>query len=232
MTESAAPNAAPAEGQPPVAPPTAENGNVPDNNGNGSSNQGITDFDPSKLSDEQINKVLEDQRLWKTQRLSDLREQAKKGKEYETEKAKIAQEAAIKKGDFDKVLAEKDAQIQQLTEKLNNGQLDNTLRDALNKAGVKNLPAGLKLIDRANLNIGDNGQIEGLDEAVKQFTEQYPEFVSINNTSVGSPTNPSNIPSGQPVKMSDMRNPVWFNNPANAEIIRQVQLGKVQVVSD
>lgn len=230
MPEPVTPTAASGEGTPPVA---TENGNDPAQNGNGSNgNNGIPDFDPSKLSDEQINKVLEDQRLWKTDRLSQLREQAKKGKDYESEKAKLAEAEAIKKGEFDKVLAERDAKIQELSDKLTTGQLDNVIREALAKEGVTNANAGLKLIDRSKLKMSEDGQLEGLEEAMKSFATQYPELLKTNTASVGNPTNPSSVPTGEPVKMSDMRNPAWFNDPANAETIKQVQNGKVSIVND
>ena len=230
MTEPTVAPTAP-DNQPPTASPT---GTDPEKNGSEptTSTTSTPDFDPSKLSDENLTKVLEDQRLWNTPRLKELREQAKKAKEYDAAQAKLADEQAIKKGEFDKVLSERDAQIKALTDQINNGQLDNALRDALTKAGVTNANAGLKLIDRSKLTMGENGQLEGLEDAMKSFESQYPELLTTNTTSISSPTNPTNTPTGQPVKMSDMRNATWFNDPANAETIKQVQMGKIAIVND
>lgn len=225
-------NQAPAAGQDPAANAAAgANGNEPGQNGNAAAaNTGIPDFDPTKLSNEQINKVLEDQRIWNTQRLKELREQAKKGKDYETEQAKKAQEEAVKKGEFDKVLGEKDAKIQELTAQLQNVQVDNALRGELQKAGVKNIEAGLKLLDRTNVKIGENGKLEGLDSALQAFKAAYPELLNSSSANVGSGTNPGdpNANVGQ-FKMSQIRDPEFYAK--NHVAIKQA-MAKGQIIND
>lgn len=232
MAEVVTPKSPNGEGTNPVTPAANGNGNDPVKNGNEGGNKGLEGFDPSKLSDEQVTKMLEDQRLWKTPRLQELRDKAKKANDYEAAEAQKAQEAQIKKGEFDKVLSEKDAKIKELEAKIESGQVDNTLRAELQKAGIKNIEAGLKLLDRTNLKIGENGKLEGLDEAIGRFKSQYPELLTNSNLSVGSGTNPSNPGSGEPVKMSDVRNPNWYNKPENKEIIKQIQMGKITVIDD
>lgn len=219
-------------GQQAATPVTPANENELGKNGNEGSKSGVADFDHTKLSDEQLNKVLEDQRLWNTPRLKELREAAKKAKEYEAEKAKQAESDQIKKGEFEKVLADKEAKIQELTAQLQNGQLDNTLRGELQKSGVKNIEAALKLVDKSGLKIGETGKIEGLDEALQNVKQIAPEIFNNNSKSVGSGTNPVNPGSGEPVKMSNLRDPQWYNAPENQGTVRDIRTGKIQVIDD
>lgn len=203
------------------------NGNEPGKNGNeGAAPQ---QFDPSKLSDEQLSKVLEDQRLWNTPRIKELRDQAKKGKDYETAQAQKAQEEAVKKGEFDKVLGDKDATIKTLTEQINNNRIDASLGEVLRKAGVLNIAAGLKLIDRTKLAIAENGQVEGIDEAIKTFSTQYPELIKANSSApdLGGGTNPGSdgrVPGT--FKMSEIADTKFYQEH-EAEIMQALRTGKI-----
>jgi hypothetical protein len=207
----------------------AGKGGEPDKTSTSTEGQG---FDFSKVGDDELPKLLEDPRFWKLPRIQELREKAKVAKEYEAEKAKREQEELTKKGKFDEVLGQKDARIKELEDQLNGTSLDNLLRSELQKAGVKNIEAGLRMIDKSGLKVNESGQIEGFDQALESFKKLAPELLTSTNASVGSPTNPANPKTGEPVKMSNVRDPRWYNDPANAQTIRDVQTGKVTVIQD
>jgi Phage minor structural protein GP20 len=189
-------------------------------------------FDFSQIGDDELPKLLEDPRLWKLPRIQELREKAKVAKEYEAEKAKREQDELTKKGKFDEVLSQKDSRIKELEDQLNGTSLDNLLRAELQKAGVKNIEAGLRMFDKSGLKVNESGQIEGFDQALESFKKLAPELLTSTNASVGTGTNPANPKTGEPIKMSNVRDPRWFNDPANAQTIRDIQTGKIAIVQD
>lgn len=209
--------------------PAGGNGNDPGKNGNEGEGNKAPDVDFSKLSDEQLAKVLEDPRTFNLPRIKELREKAAKAKEFEAAEAKKAEEVAIKKGEFDKVLADKDAKIAELQQQIQAGQLDNTLRGELQKAGVKNVEAALRLVDRSTVKIGENGQIEGLDKAVEGLKALSPEIFNSNTTSLGGGTNPPNPnPTGK-FTLSQINDPQFYQK--NYVAIQQA-MAKGEIIDD
>lgn len=189
-----------------------------------------TSVDFSKLSDEQLVKVLEDQRLWQSPRLKELREAAKKAKEYEKEKSAADEAAAIKKGEFDKVLQSKEAEIQKLSDRITNQAIDLNLSSELDKIGVLNKNAALKLIDRTKLSLNDNGQVEGVSEALEAFKSEYPELLSTKRQQqIGSSTNPVDVTNQTSFKLSEIQNPDFYQK--NYKAI-QMAMARGEIIDD
>ena len=198
------------------APTNADNPGATDPNqktgsGNSTQDASVPDVDFSKLSDKQLEKVLEDQRLWKHPRIAELREKAGKAKEYEAAEAKKAEEAAIKKGEFDSVLKTKDARISDLETQLKNQAIDLQLTSELNKLGVTNLQAALRLVDRDSITVGEDGKLSGVEDTLNSFKSQFPELVQKTTTNVGSGTNPTDVdPNNGVFKLSQINDPVFY----------------------
>lgn len=153
------------------------------------------DIDVSKLSDEQLKKVLEDPRLWKTERLSELRDAAKKLKKLEEDQAaadkkKLEEEGKLKelldltKGELDKAKA----QIAELG-------TNSAIEAAASAKGFVDPKVAAKLIDRSKVAIGEDGTVTGLEEQLTALATASPYLVG--NKQPGTPMPPSN-PGNQP----------------------------------
>lgn len=170
----------------------------------------VIDF--SKMSDEQLAKVLEDPRLWKTPRLAELTAAQKKVKEYEDKKAAEEQEALKKKGDFETLSKQQEDKIKDWQTRFTNAQADNAIMAEAAKVGVTDLDAAKKLVDRANIKVDENGVVTGAEEAIKQLVADKSYLIGKTNpTSVGGGTNPAN-PNEAVVKfkMSQVADPVFY----------------------
>ena len=168
-------------------------------------------IDVSKLSDEQLNKVLEDPRLWKTPRLSELTEAQKKVKQYETEKAQREQDELKKKGDFETLSKQQEEKLQGWQDKYNTAMADNAIMAEAAKVGIKDLDAAKKLIDRANIKVNEDGTISGVADAVAALVQSKSYLVNGNTTSIGGGTNPPNPNTPSKFKLSQLQDPKFYN---------------------
>lgn len=106
--------------------------------------------------------------------------------EYRSVQEATKTEADIISEERDKVRNELDkayAYIAQMKE-------ESALRDALTKAGIKaeRIPLALKVVDSDALDVDDDGNITGVDDAVSTLKEQSPEW--FGGTSVGRGSSP------------------------------------------
>lgn len=190
--------------------------------------KGSDQFDTSKLTDDQINKVLEDKRLWNTQRLKELRDKAKRADDFDAAEKKRLDDEAIKKGDYEKVLTEKDKRIQELEGAVSGSKIDNAITIAAQKAGAVDANAVLKLIDRTGITIGDNG-VAGADEAVKALLEASPYLKGNGQTkTVGSASNPGADEQGVRTFKSSQLKDRKFYKENEAEILKAWKAGKIE----
>lgn len=130
--------------------------------------------DPSKLTDEQINKVLEDQRIWKTKRLSDLLAKSKIADEL-TQKQKEAEEAKAKEnGEYEKLLEQTKRENEELKESVKQTKIDSAIQAAAVKAGAVDPSVVGKLLDKSVVKVNDDGTVAGVDEAVTALLTASP----------------------------------------------------------
>lgn len=183
------------------APQNNGNGNGPEGNSGGATPPATPPagnepaFDPAKLSQDQLNQILEkNPEIWKTGRLAELRDKAKKFDSAETARQKAEQDALTEQGKFKELSEQQTKTIEELQGKIKDGSISSALVNKLVPLGVVDLDAAIKLIDRSNITIGDDGTIAGVDEAVETLkTEKAYLFSGKPGTpSVGNPTNPSN----------------------------------------
>lgn len=200
MPEPTNPNPNPGGSNPPTPPvaPTAPGGENPV-------------IDVSKLSDEQLNKVLEDPRLWKTPRLSELTAAQQKVKQYETEKAQHEQDELKKKGDFETLSKQQEEKLKGWQDKYSTAMADNAIMAEAAKVGIKDLDAAKKLIDRANIKVNEDGTITGIVEAVEALAKDKSYLVNGNTTSIGGGTNPPNPNTPSKFKLSELQDPKFYN---------------------
>lgn len=199
----------------------AGNGTPPDNKGAG---DGTVDI--SKLSDEQLAKVFDDERVWKHPRFKQLSDEAKEGR-----KLKIAQEEADKKrleeqGEFKQLLEQERAKNKELA-------LNAQIQAAAIKAGAVDIEAVTKLIDHGSIKVNEDGTVEGVDEAVNALLESktYLKGDGSNSTpSVGSGGNPPTDANNQgkyKFKHSQIIDPKFYSEH-EAEILEAMKSNQIE----
>lgn len=187
-------------------------------------------FDPAKISDADFEKVFDDQRLFNHSRFKDLNELAKKGKAADEAEARRKQEEAVKKGDFDKVLGEKDGKITELSQKLQTTTINTQLTIAASKLNAVDIDAVLALVDRSKIAIDDTGKVTGVDEALKTLTESKKYlFGKAGTTRLGSASNPGSDNTGdlKRFKHSQLLDPVFYRENEK-DIIASQKAGLIE----
>jgi len=176
-------------------------------------------FDPSTLSDEDLSKVFDDERLFRHKRFEQLRTEAKKAKEYEEAQKKAEEERLKAQGEFQKLAEQKDQELQQLKEQAKTERLNSKILTEAIQAGAVDPDAVLALIDKTKITYGDDGSVSGVKEAVEELLAQKPYLLKqIKGASVGSGTNPTNLDTAT-FTMSQIADPAFYQ--ANREAIQK-----------
>lgn len=229
---------------------TSQNGNQGDQGqgGNGAGNEGgqqqqsgnqgqqqstgnnqNQEIDFSTLTTEQLEKVLENQEVWKSPRLTKLLEANKeleKIKNQQTEQER----KQLEENNKHKELAESyKTDLEKANTKIQDLVINQSLTGELVKAGVIDIDAALKLIDRSKLKI-ENDQVAGVDEALKGLKESKAYLFNNNGTqSLGGPNGSQGNEGGQQqtkFKRSQLQDPKFFeaNKPAIMEAYKNGQI--------
>lgn len=168
-------------------------------------------FDTTKISDANFAKIFEDKRLWTHPRFKELGDAKTKLKEKEEAEKKAEQDRLVKNQEFEKLAKQREDEVNRLKAEATNSRIDNALTIAAAKLGIGDIDAVLKLVDRSALKANDDGSIAGVDEAIKKLLIDKPYLKTIKNQRIGNGTNPQDAnESGQKVKMSQLRDPVWY----------------------
>jgi|GEM_PF-2606383 len=224
----------------PVIPPAG--GVTPPANSNPTPTPGATDpsqtpgsggdaaFDPSTLSDDHLTKVLEDPRLWKTPRMSALRDSANKLKGYEKAEADRVEADLKKKGDFETLSAQQAEKLVNAEQKFQKVMIDNQVMAEATKLGVTDIDAANKLIERGDIKVGEDGTVSGVVEAVAKLVTDKPYLIGKKQVvPIGSGTNPVGPGVGGDVhKLSDVNNPIYYAEH-HASIKRGLAQGKIDM---
>lgn len=215
-----------AGGTPPATPPAATPPATPPA-GNGDQ------FDPTALTPEQLNQVLEkNPEIWKTPRLTELRDKSKKYDDAQTAATAAEQKQLEEQGKFKELSEKQTATITELQSENKNLRIDQALTNKLTPLGVVDLEGALKLIDRAKVTVGDDGTITGLDEAVEALKtgKAYLFNAGGTTTTVGTPSNPAN--GGQPTgpakfKRSQLQDSKFYQEHRE-EILKAQAAGQIE----
>lgn len=192
-------------------------------------NQDSQSFDPSKLSDDQILKVLEDQRLWKSERLSKLNAKAKKAEEYESAESERKKKELEEKGEYQKLLEQEKNEKLQLQEQFKNERINNRIIAEALKAKVIDPDAAVALINKGDITVNENGEISGVTEAVAALVEAKPYLAGKGgNTNIGNPSNPSQESQSRlKFKASEINDPEFYQKHRK-EIQEALALGQIE----
>lgn len=208
-------------GTPPAPDPKGTT--PPDNKGDNGGNKNTTpDVDFSKLTDDQLAKVLEDQRLFNLPRIKELRDQAKKAKEYEATEAARKEEELKKKGEFETLAKTKEEEANTWKSKFEQSQINNAIMAEAAKQGITRLDLVDKLIDKTKIQLGEDGTASGVTEAVTELITANEFLKGETKNSMGGGSNPANNnDGGQEFTITQIQDPVFYQ--ANLEAIQKAQ---------
>lgn len=199
----------------------AGNGNGTDPKKTDAQNQGT--FDPSKVGDEDLAKVFDDPRLWKHPRFKSLNDRAKVADRLEKEKGDAEKKRLEEEGKWKELADLKTKEAEEAKTQAQTARIDNKLQVSAAKVGVVDLEAVLKLIDRTNIKVDDNGEIQGVDEAVKALLESKPYLKGDGSVTLGGGTNPGDGNKGaKRFKLSQLQDPKFYQE--NYKDIQEAQV--------
>jgi hypothetical protein len=213
------------------------NGGTPpagNQNPQGGQQGGSDQFDPTALTQEQINQVLEKNPLiWKADRIAGLRDKASKFDKAEQDRQTLESKALEEQGKF-KELSEKQAStIEELQGKLKTSTVNQALTNKLAPLGVVDLEAALALVDRSKIEVSDDGAITGLDEAIETLKTGKAYLFNkegAGTTNVGTPSNPGNgggTPGPAKFKRSQLQDPKFYQEHRD-EILKAQAAGQIE----
>lgn len=148
------------------------------------------------LSDEDFEKVFEDERLFKHPRFNKLRERAQTAESELQKKQQAEEERKLKrlekKGKTKELLETYKQKAEDAENRYKQELLNRQIQAEATKQGAVDLEAVLKLIDRDTVQFDDDGNVSGVEEAVKGLLESKSYLKGGTQTQdIGSGTNPS-----------------------------------------
>ena len=175
----------------------------------------VTDPNADKTKDGEKTfdeKVFDDPRLWQHPRFKSLNDRAKQADKLEREQAQAEEKRLSESKKFEelatKVSQERDAIKSKFTQSIQ----DNRIITEASKAGVVDIEAVLKLVDRSGISVDDNGNITGAIEAVQALLTAKPFLKGKASVTIGSPTSPgADVENGpKKFKLSQLSNAEFY----------------------
>ena len=179
-----------------------------------------------------MSKVLEDPRIWKTERLKELRAAQKELNKRDEADAEAKKKRLEEQGKFKELSEAKQKEIDDLKSSNSDMARNNAITNQLATKGVTgvNLADSLKLISTTDIKAGEDGAFSGITEAVDALIKDRPHLTN-KTTSVGSPTN-TGQPTGKPGQFttSQIGDPKFYQE--NRDAILEAQKTPGGIVED
>ena len=177
-----------------------------------------------------LTKYLKIHDCLKHDRFKTLNERAKRGEELQKEADKAEKKRLEDEGKFKELNEKVTKENEALQQKLKDQSITNAIQNLAATNGVKDLEAANKLIDRSSIEVDDNGEVTGVEEAVKQLVEQRP-YLKQGHTPMGSPSNPGDgndgNGTGAKIKLSQVQDPEFFSKNEK-EIDKALKEGNIE----
>lgn len=208
---------------PPVTPPVAPTTPPAD--------KGTTDFDPSKLNDEEYAKFFDDPRAFKHERFKSLNDRAKKADEYEAAQTEAERKKLEDEKKFEELSTNLKSENETLKQQAQTLKIDISIQGLLVKEKVIDSNAALKLIDRSLITVDKDGSVSGADKAIEALKASSPYlFGEGGTTSLGNDGgNPKVDPnaSGKKFKLSQIQDHEFFQKNRD-EILAAQRAGNIE----
>lgn len=187
-------------------------------------------FDTSKLSDADFEKIYSDNRLYQHSRFKTLSERAKKADELEKKTAQAEEEKLKSEKKWEELAQKNEEKAKEYEKKYQETSLNSAIQAEALKQGVRDVDAAVKLIDRANVKIEEDGTISGVTEAITALLEakSYLKDANAPTVGAGSNPNPSQTEAGtKKFKLSQIQDHAFFQKHEK-EIGEALKLGLVE----
>lgn len=157
-------------------------------------------------------KVFDDPRLWKHPRFKSLNERAKRADELEKTQSEAEEKRLLEGKKFEELANKATKERDEAKSKLAQSLQDNRITIEATKIGVVDIEAVLKLVDRTNIKVDENGNITGITEALTALVTAKPYLKGKTNVTIGSPTSPGADAGNEPkkFKLSQLQDPVFY----------------------
>lgn len=158
-------------------------------------------------------KVFDDPRLWTHPRFKSLNERAKKADALEKAQAEAEEKRLADAKRFEELATKRATERDAIQTKYTSQLQDNRIITEAAKIGVVDVDTVLKLIDRSNIAIDDNGAVTGASEAIQALLAEKPFLKGkAGATTIGSPTNPGADTNAdtKKFKLSQIQNPEFY----------------------
>lgn len=152
------------------------------------------EFDPSKLTPDQLNKVLENQELWKNPRLAGLLDADKKLKQLEKDRETQTETQLTEQKKFEELAQKRGDDLAKALQRNQDLQVNQALTNLLVKENPVDLDGALQLIDKSKITVDDSGNVTGVEDALKTLKEGKPYLFGTGTPgqpNVGTPSNPT-----------------------------------------
>jgi hypothetical protein len=188
----------------------------------------VTEPTPAKKPFDET--VFDDPELWKHPRFKSLNERAKRADELEKAQSEADEKRLAEAKKFEELATKVAQERDTIKSKLTSSIQDNRIITEATKIGVVDVEAVLKLVDRSNVRIDDNGNVTGALEAVTALVSSKPYLkVGQGNRPIGSATNPgADDQAGlKRFKLSQIQNPVFYKEN-EADILKAYAAGLIE----
>lgn len=202
-------------------PPAPDPKGTPPNDPGGSGGQPDLDF--TKLTDEQLSKVLEDKRLWNLPRIAELREQAKEGKKLKDAQATAEEERLKKQGEFETLSKNNEAKAKEWETKYQQSIVNNKIMQEAGRQGITRLDLVDKLIDKSNIKLDAEGNVTGITEALNTLIKDNEFLKGTTKSSLGGGSNPPGGAGDAEFTLTQIQDPVFYQKNRDAIMRAQAQ---------
>lgn len=157
--------------------------------------------------------VFDDPRLWTHPRFKSLNERAKKADRLEKAQSEAEEKRLAEAKKFEELATKRAQERDAVTSKFVASQQDNRIITEATKIGVVDIETVLKLVDRSNVHVDENGNVTGVTEAVQALIAAKPFLKGkAGATTIGSATNPDGEGDQgvKKFKLSQLNDPVFY----------------------
>ena len=126
-------------------------------------------------------KVFDDPRLWTHPRFKSLNERAKMADKLEQERSAAEEARLVETKKFEELATKRAQERDEIKSRYTLSLQDNRIITEATKVGVVDIEAVLKLVDRSNIHIDDNGVTTGVIEAVQGLVTAKPYLKGKSN---------------------------------------------------
>ena len=126
----------------------------------------------------------------KTEPPADYEELKQKLKEIEEKDLSESEKLKKKLAEKDSYVQSVEEQLSALKEKSKKDTIKNAFKDAAKKAEIEYIDAAIKLADIDSFELDEEGNIAGLEDAVKKLAEENPFLLSNKTKEIGGSSNP------------------------------------------